>query len=173
MKTIHLIVAILLTVLTVNAQNINTEKSIVKFNISNMKVNTVNGTFTGMKGEVVFNENDLKNSSFDVSIATNTVNTENEKRDAHLKNADFFEVEKYPEIRFVSNSIYKTPEGYKTSGNLTLHGIKKPIEITLTYQNNTFQGKITINRLDYKLGEGTNSFMVGKEVNIEIICSLE
>ena len=171
MKAIYFI--ILFTNLIVNAQAINSEKSVVSFNISNMKLNTVNGTFTGMKGKVVFNENDLENSSFDVSVPSNTVNTGNEKRDTHLKNADFFEVEKYPEIHFTSTAITKTPKGYKTTGNLTLHGITKPIEIILDYQHKTFKGQFTINRFDYKLGENTNSFMVGKQTEIEIICSIE
>lgn len=105
MKTIHLIITLLFTITIANAQTINSKKSIVKFSIRNMKLNTVNGTFTGMKGNVVFDENNLENSSFDVSIPTETVNTENKKRDAHLKNADFFYVEKYPEIQFVSTTI--------------------------------------------------------------------
>ena len=163
----------LFTTLIVNAQAINSKKSIVNFNISNMKFNTVHGTFTGMKGKVVFNENDLENSSFDVSVPANTVNTGNKKRDIHLKNADFFEIEKYPEISFTSSVITKTLKGYKTTGNLTLHGISKPIEIILDYQNKTFKGKFTINRFDYNLGENTNSFMVGKQTEIEIICSIE
>lgn len=173
MKTICFIFIMLFTNLLINAQAINSEKSIVNFNISNMKLNTINGTFTGMKGKVMFNENDLENSSFDVSIPANTVNTGNEKRDIHLKNADFLEVEKYPEISFTSTTIIKTPKGYNTIGNLTLNGITKPIEITLDYHNKIFKGQFTINRFDYKLGGNTNSFMVGKQTEIEIICSIE
>lgn len=173
MKTIYLIFTLLFATIMANAQAINSAKSMVKFSIDNMKVNTVNGTFSGMKGAIVFNENDLENSSFNVSVDAKTVNTENEKRDTHLKNEDFFNVDIYPEIRFLSTSIIKTPKGYKTTGNLTLHGVTKPIEIILTYQNKTFKGQLTINRLDYKLGESTNSFMVGKETEIEIICSIE
>lgn len=173
MKTINLIFTVLFISIMANAQTINSEKSMVNFNISNMKLNTVDGTFMGMDGNVVFNENDLGNSIFDVSVPVNTVNTGNEKRDTHLKNADFFDVEKYPEIRFISTAITKTLKGYKTTGNLTLHGVTKPIEIMLVYQNKAFKGQFTINRFDYKLGENTNSFMVGKQTKIEIICSIE
>jgi len=60
-----------------------------------MKIRTVKGSFAGMKGEIRFDEKDLANSSFKVNIDAATVNTENEKRDDHLRNEDFFDVEVY------------------------------------------------------------------------------
>ena len=173
MKRSIFLIASLLVGFIANAQTIDSNNSVVNFGISNMKWKTVEGTFSGMKGTIDFDENNLQNSSFNVCIDAATVNTKNEKRDAHLKNEDFFDVEKYPEICFTSSSIEKSSEGYLTKGTLTMHGVSKPVEINFTYTDNTFVGELTINRFDYKVGEGTNTFMVGEEATLEIICKLK
>ena len=169
-RTLFLITCILISLVS-NAQIIDSKNSIVNFAISNMKWKTIEGTFSGMDGEIEFNENDLQNSSFNVCIKAATVNTEKEKRDVHLRNEDFFEVAKYPNICFASSSIEKTTDGYLTKGKLSMHGITKPIEINFTYKNNAFNGKLTVNRFDYKVGENMKTFMVGETVTIEIICT--
>lgn len=172
MKRSIFLIASLLVSIVANAQIIDTKNSVVTFGISNMKWKTVEGTFSGMNGTIVFNENNLQNSSFNVCINAATINTENKKRDDHLRNEDFFEVEKYPEICFTSSSIEKTTEGFVTKGSLSMHGVTKPVEISFTYNNNTFIGNLTVNRFDYNVGEDIKTFMVGKEATLEIICKL-
>ena len=157
----------------VKAQSINSEKSIVNFEVSNMGFNTVEGTFKGMTGEIVFDGSNLVMSSFKVCVDANTVFTENEKRDAHLKKEDFFNTSKFPTICFVSNSISKSEEVYVVKGMLEMHGITLKVEIPFTYENEIFKGRFLINRLDYKVGEGTGPFMVGNEVEMEIICVIK
>jgi polyisoprenoid-binding protein YceI len=158
---------------TLSAQSIDTKKSVVNFTTTALLVNTVEGTFSGMKGDLKFNAKNLSASKFDVCVDASSLNTENEKRDNHLKNKDFFEVEKYPKICFVSTSIERTESGFKTTGNLTMHGVTKQIEIPFTFDNNTFTGKLEINRLDFNIGGDYSNFTASKEAELEIICVLK
>lgn len=158
---------------SVKAQSINSEKSIVNFEVSNMGFNTVEGNFKGMTGVIVFDDNALVISSFTVCVDANTVFTDNEKRDAHLKKEDFFNTLQFPAICFKSNSISKSEEVYVAKGMLEMHGITLEVEIPFTFENQVFKGKLLINRLDYKVGEGTGNFMVGNDVEMEIICVIK
>lgn len=153
-------------------QPINEQQSKVTFDISNMGFNTVEGSFTGMAGTIQFDENNLANALFDVCIDAATVNTDNEARDKHLRKEDFFDVEEYPAICFASQEFIKTADGYIVKGNLSMHGVTNIIEIPFTFNDNTFSGNFTIQRLDYGVG-GKGGFMVGKEVNVKISCVLE
>ncbi len=152
-----------------NAQSLNSDKSLVNFSIKNMKVRTVEGTFTGMKGEIRFDENDLDKSSFKVSVDAATVNTDNKKRDDHLRNADFFHVEEYPQISFESTSIELTSNGFSTKGMLTMHGVTREVEIPFTFSDNQFVGTLDVNRFDYKIGEDTGTTSVDETATLEII----
>ena len=174
MKRFFIAAAILLSIgsFKTYAQNINSDASFVEFSISNMKFKTVEGTFKGMKGEVKFDIDDLVNSSMNVCISSASVNTGNEKRDEHLRKDDFFNCEKYPDICFKSTSITKEENGFIVSGEMSLHGITKQVEIPFNYSNNTFKGSFKINRKDYGVG-GNGTFMVGDEVTLNITCKIE
>ena len=152
---------------------IDQNKSKIHFEIDNMGVRTVEGLFTGMKGTIIFKESDLTNSSFDVCIDASSINTENEKRDDHLKNQDFFHVDSFPNICFKSKSIVKNKEGYKVTGDLSMHGVTLELTFPFTYSSKYFKAFFELERLDYKIGEDYGSFMVGKTVEIEIFCSLK
>lgn len=154
----------------IKAQTINTSKSVIEFKIKGGVFFNVKGTFKGMEGDFNFNKNDLENSGFDICIDAATVNTDNEKRDTHLKTADFFHVEKYPKICFKSSSVSTKENGFVTTGELTMHGVTKTIEIPFKYKNNTFTGEIEIERLDYGIGEDTGTLTVGSTAYITIIC---
>ncbi len=154
------------------SQEIDSQNSVVNFKISNIGFNKVKGTFTGMKGEINFSPSDYSNASFNVCVDAASIDSGNKKRDEHLRNADFFNVAKFPSICFVSKSIEKTEKGYTVFGELSLHGITKNVGIPFTYMNSKLEGTLTINRFDYAVGEGTGSFMVGNEVELTIICKL-
>ncbi len=154
------------------AQTINTDKSEVKFHITGGGVFKVKGTFTGMAGDFNLNTNDLENAAFNICIDAATINTKNKKRDAHLRNPDFFDVELYPTVCFESNTVTKTDAGYSTIGNLTIHGVTKEVTIPFTYTNNTFSGSIVVNRFDYDLGKEFGTMRVGTEASITIICEV-
>ena len=153
-------------------QNINIDNSIVVFNAKAMGLAKVSGTFTGMNGAVVFDEDNLEASQFNVCIDVASINSGNHKRDDHLKSEDFFHVDKYPTICFESNGITKTSTGYVASGVMTMHGISKTIDIPFTFQNNTFEGKIEVRRRDYDVGP-KSGIMASKKAMIEIKCVIE
>ncbi len=155
----------------VNSQVRDSFESIITFSVSNMKFKTVEGSFSGMVGEVDFQPNDLFSSKFDVCIDAKSIDTGNEKRDEHLKNKDFFEVETYPKICFESSNISETSDGHKAKGTLTMHGVSKKIEIPFTFNSNQFNGEFKLNRVDYKIG-GKGRFIVGKEITVRIKCVL-
>jgi len=159
-----------MTIAPMMAQSINAEKSVVEFKISNMKVNTVKGSFHGMKGMVNFNPHSPNASNFDVCIDASTVNTGIKKRDEHLLKEDFFDVENYPSICFKSTQITQSEEWYIVQGKLTMHGVTREVKIPFKFSGNEFKGTLNINRLDYKLGEGTGTFMVANEAEITITC---
>jgi polyisoprenoid-binding protein YceI len=97
-----------------------------------MMVSNVRGNFSGVKGTIVHDTANPGNSRIDAEIDVSTVNTNDKDRDAHLKTADFFEVEKYPVIKFVSTKVEKTGENeYKATGDLTIHGVTKQIVLTI------------------------------------------
>ncbi|WP_171597390.1 YceI family protein [Marinifilum caeruleilacunae] len=171
MKVKGLIIAII-TVLTIssNAQQINAEKSIVNFTAKGMFGKEVKGTFTGMKGEINFDVNDLDNASLDVSLDAASIFTDKKKRDNHLKSEDFLEVNTFTEIRFVSESIKKSDNGFITNGEIKMHGVNQPATINFTFENNTFTGNLQINRFDYKIGEKIKTKMVAELIDVEIIC---
>ena len=157
-------------------QTIDTEKSVVEFSVSNMKFRTVKGTISGMKGEVKFNAEDLTGSRFSTSVDVSTIDTESKKRDAHLKNEDFFEVETYPTLSFESQEVSNTDSGYKVTGDLTIKNITKKVEIPFTISQVDGQiqlrGDIVIGRLKYNVGTDTGTTMVGDEITVTIICVL-
>ncbi len=155
----------------VHAQKINTTQSKVTFSIGNLGgINTVKGTFTGMTGTINFYPTELSKSKFDVCINAASINTGNAKRDKHLKNKDFFEVKKYKTICFKSTSIKRSGKKYIAKGKMTIHGVTKNVEIPFIYRKGSFEGIIKINRFDYGVGKGTNTFMVSKNTKIKITC---
>lgn len=176
MKTFESLLLILfITTVTsfVSAQTINTDKSEVKFKISGGGIFTVKGTFTGMKGDFNFSESDVSSSSFNICIDTKTINTKNNKRDEDLRSADFFDVEKYETICYKSKTVTKTNDGYQTTGELTIRDVTKSVTIPFTFKNNTFEGNIEIDRLDYNIGEDYGTFRVGETAEVTIICKVK
>jgi len=111
------------------------------------------GVFTSMKGDISFDANDLANSKFNVTIDVNSINMGNGMKNTKAKNADWFDVEKYPTITFTSSSISKSSTGtYEATGTLNMKGVQKQITIPFNFTNNTFTGSFNINRSDYNVG---------------------
>lgn len=129
------------------------------------------GQFSGLKGTISFDPNDLATSKFDASIDVATINTGNGMKNTHAKSAMWFDAEKYPAIKFTSNTITKTAAGYETKGILDMHGVQKEITIPFTFNNNTFSGSFEINRLDYNINtaepnHGSAKFTV--DINVPV-----
>ena len=110
------------------------------------------GIFETMKGEMVFDENNLAMSRFAIMIDVSSINTGNFLMNRIAKSSYWFDCEHYPYIKFISSRISKTVSGYETTGTIEIHGIRKQITIPFTFKNNIFSGSFNINRLDFKVG---------------------
>lgn len=156
--------------------NFNDKNSTVSFSIKNIGIN-VNGTFTGLKGVVIFNYNDLNSSKIDVSVNSNSVNTENAARDKHLRKEEYFDVEKFPLIFFSTTKIEATKRinRYTVEGNLTIKGITKPIKLELlvndTDPNRVLKCNFEINRRTFKIGGNSLVLSDTVKLNLNIICN--
>ena len=102
----------------------------VSFVVRHMMVSKVRGRFDKFDGTIVTAEDPLQ-SSVTAKVDLTSINTGQEQRDAHLRSADFFEVEKYPEMTFVSTGIKQGEEGFILEGDLTLKGVTKAVAFDL------------------------------------------
>lgn len=134
----------------------NTESSIT-FNVRNLGLQ-VNGRFTGLDGQVVFAPADPASSFFDLSVDASTVDTGIDLRDSHLKKGEYFDVKRFPTIRFVSTKVAATATAgsFTAAGNLTIKGTTKEISFPFTAQLHgdgyAFKGTFTLNRGDFDIG---------------------
>ncbi|MEA5404710.1 YceI family protein [Arcicella sp. DC2W] len=121
---------------------------------------TVDGKFKGFMGVIKFDAKDLNNASLVASVDVNTLDTENNLRNRHLKEKeDFFNVAKYPIIKMKSTKIEKVGDTYLGYFDLTMKETTKNIKVPFTFKqdgnNATFLGSTTINRRDWAVGGGT------------------
>ena len=146
-------------------------------------VSRVSGRFNEMSGEIVIDKEEPSKSSVVFTIRTESIDTANERRDGHLKSADFFDVENHPEITFESTGITRNGEGeFDVEGELTIRGVSKtvvfPVEFlgfaTDNHGNDKagFSLRTRINRKDYGIvwnrALDTGGVVLGDEVDIEI-----
>jgi len=149
------------------------EGSRVHFVIKNFGINT-GGDFKGLNGEINFDPQKLQQCFFNVTVKSNTVDTDNRSRDKNLKEAEYFDSGKFPEIRLVSTKIdktNKTDDGYfYFTGNLIIKGISKPVSFPFKAEkrgdNYFFSGDFQINRLDFNVGSGSS--ILSSKVNITL-----
>lgn len=183
MKKLSILIA-LFSVAFAQAQttwNIDPSHSTIRFAVDHMVISEVEGIFSTYEGSVTTTKADFSDAKINFTVDVNSVNTDNVKRDEHLRGADFFETEKYPKMTFVSTSVVKTGTGkYNLKGKLSLHGVTKEITLVMTYGGttkdpwgNTKAGlKVTgvINRTDFGLKYNSvleaGSLMIGEEVTI-------
>lgn len=107
--------------------------SSVHFRIGHAGVSHVYGRFNDVSGTVVQDKEDPTKSSFNIEIKADSIDTNNEKRDAHLKSPDFFDAKQFPTITFKSTSVKSAGENkLEVTGDLTLHGVTKEITVPVT-----------------------------------------
>ena len=102
----------------------------VEFAVRHMMISTVKGRFGDVKGMLEVPDNGQPR--LDVTIAAASIDTRADQRDAHLKSADFFDVEKFPELRFVSSRAERTGDGWKVSGDLTIKDVTRPVTLSVS-----------------------------------------
>ena len=104
------------------------------FAVKHMVVTTVRGEFTKVNSTLHWNKDDPSRSNVDVKIDAASINTNNEKRDTHLKSPDFFDAQKCPEITFKSNRVEKAGgDTFKVTGDLTMHCVTKPVTLQVQF----------------------------------------
>ena len=133
----------------------------VGFQVTHMVITKVNGQFNDYEVKFNFDPKNLEAFNVETVIKVASVDTENEKRDEHLRSADFFDTEKYPEMVFKSTKAVKTEDGYKAIGTLTIKDVTKQVELPFIVTGpvkgpwgNTRYGieaKTTIDRKDFNV----------------------
>ena len=177
--------ALLFAVLSLSATTWNFDKAhtTIGFNVSHMVITSVDGKFKDFDGTVTTDGDNWESAKINFTAKINSISTDNENRDNHLKSDDFFAAEKYPNLTFVGKSMKKVGDNkFELTGDLTMRGITK--EVTLNVKHNgtitdpwgnvragfTIDG--TINRFDYGLKWDktldTGGLVVGNEVEFNI-----
>jgi polyisoprenoid-binding protein YceI len=164
--------------------NIDPVHSHAEFKVRHMMISNVKGQFKGITGTLTHDGSDLTKSGAEISIDAATINTGDAQRDAHLKSADFFDVEKFPTLSFRSNRVSKNKDGVLTvAGELGIHGVTRNVVLEVEGPSaemkdpwgNTRIGlsaTTSINRKDFGLTWNaaleTGGIMVGDEVTISL-----
>lgn len=168
----------------VTTWNIDPVHSVAEFKVKHMMISNVKGQFSGVSGTLSLDEADVTKSRIEASIPAASINTREEQRDAHLKSAEFFDVEKFPTLSFKSTRVARRGEGeLAVEGDLTIHGVTR--NVVFAVEGPTAPGKdpwggtriglsatTKVNRKDYGLAWNatleTGGFLIGDEVTITL-----
>jgi polyisoprenoid-binding protein YceI len=154
---------------------IDPNHSSINFAVAHMGVSTVLGRFTSFEGKIVYDDKDITKSSVNVTIKTASINTDNTNRDNDLRSANYFDVEKFPEITFQSKSVEKKGSDLVAHGTLTIRGIAKDVDIPFEMKGPVdggrgkvmgAHGSLTVKREDF--GVGKASPMIGGDIKIDL-----
>lgn len=167
--------------LTAGTWAVDPSHSSVSFSVRHLMVSKVRGRFGAFTGTIVVGDDQLA-SSLHASVEMTSVNTDDEGRDAHLRGADFFDVERFPTMSFVSNALTAKGDSYDLSGDLTIKGVSRPVTFALEFEGvstdpwgNTkagFSAETEINRkdwgLEWNVALETGGLLVGEKVKIQL-----
>jgi polyisoprenoid-binding protein YceI len=110
----------------------------VEFSVKHLMISTVKGRFADVEGTVTVPGDAVGDATVEVVIKAASIDTRNEQRDRHLRSADFFDVEQFPELTFTSTAIEGSKDEFTVTGDLTIRGITKPVTLEATFEG---QGK--------------------------------
>ena len=165
------------------AWQIDLSHSQIQFSVRHLMISKVRGQFEQFTGTVNFDEQNPAQTTVEVAVDLNSINTRDEKRDGHLRSADFFDVENNPTMTFVSKAVTQADEfNGRLIGDLTIRGVTKEIALDVQYSGTAkapwgttsagFSAKGKLNRKDFGLnwnaGLETGGVLVGDEVEIGI-----
>lgn len=114
---------------TAGGWTIDPAHSSARFAIRHMMISNVNGSFGKVTGNVQYDGKNLPKANVEATIDVNSIDTNEPKRDEHLRSKDFFDAEKYPTITFKSKKVIQDKEGFKILGTLTMHGVSKDVTL--------------------------------------------
>jgi polyisoprenoid-binding protein YceI len=162
---------------------IDSTHSSVGFKIKHLSISSVTGRFLDFKGNFSFDPKNISTSKTDATITVASISTDNQKRDDHLKGSDFFNYGAFPSVSFKSTEVKNaTEEGFDLLGDLTIHGVTKPVTLKVTNggtikdpwgnERAAFTAVTKINRKDFGLTWNkaleTGGLLVGEDVTIQI-----
>lgn len=168
MKTIRWIACSLATMTTFAATSraaetyaLDPSHAGMSFMISHLGLSYCHGRFNDLAGEVNWDEADPSKSKFTLTAKTESVDTGNQKRDDHLRSPDFFNAKQFPTIEFQSTSVKSADGGFEVTGNLTMHGVTKPVTLVVKggkkaefpagTQRIGFSSRLTLKRSDFDM----------------------
>jgi polyisoprenoid-binding protein YceI len=151
----------------------------VDFTITHMSVSKVHGRFGEVKATIVYNEADVTKSTVTATIGVETVDTGVDQRNTHLKSPDFFDVASMPTATFTSTSVAKNGNNLAVTGNLTLHGVTKPVVLNVEGPTSAvadpkgrmhagFSATTKLDRTEFNIGPKFAAAMLGDEVALNI-----
>lgn len=155
----------------------------ISFNVIHMAITEVEGEFTDFDAKVTSTSDDFHNADVEFTAKVASIDTKNDRRDNHLRSDDFFNAEKFPEIKF-KGKLVKEGNGYKLKGDFTMRDVTKPVTFDVTYGGTVDTGrgvkagfKVTgkVNRKDYNL-KWDNRLAGGELVvsdDVDIVCKIE
>ncbi len=182
MKKILSLVAVMLFTVSVMAQKTlvsDAAHSRIQFSVIHLGINDIVGNFDTANLTIQADEKSFVNSKVTFEFDPASINTHIEARDNHLKSADFFDVATYPTAAFTSTSLKKLRKNYyELSGNLLMHGVTKPVKLTLVYRGSTvnamnkktthgYQVLGVIKRSDFGVGPNFPEAMISDLVRIK------
>ena len=161
---------------------IDTTHSAVEFSVKHLMFAKAKGRFSTVAGTIELDNEHVENSRVDVQIDTTSVHTSEEKRDAHLRSADFFDVENFPVATFTSTSVAANGDDLTINGDFTLKGVTRPVVLKAELNGQgtnpwgqqvlSYSATTKINRTDFGLSYNsaleTGGVLVGEEVTITI-----
>lgn len=167
---------------TVQRYELDPAHTNIEFAVRHMLLTKVKGQFNDVMAELKWDGENLDESSVEVRIKTASIDTDNERRDNHLRSADFLDAEKYPEIIFKSDRIEKTEDGHIAHGKLTIRDVTRDVSLPFKVMGKLaqpdgrtrigFEATLTINRFDYNVNWDkvleTGGLVAGEDVEIDI-----
>jgi polyisoprenoid-binding protein YceI len=162
--------------------DIDPDHSLIEFRVAHMVISKTSGRFTDYRGFVDMDADTKTFKAIEATIKADSINTNHEKRDGHLRNADFLDTKQFPTITYQMKTAQKDGETYKVVGNLTLHGVTKEVPLTGTLNGITkdpwgntragFTADGTLKRKDFSMvwnkALDTGGLVVGDEVQIHL-----
>src|SRR3954453_5488247 len=164
--------------------NLDAAHSVAEFKVKHMMISNVKGQFTKLTGALHFDEQDITKTTVEASIEATSIHTRDDQRDAHLKSADFFDVEKFPTLSFKSTRVSPAGNGeLSAEGDLTIHGVTRNVKFAVEGPTSPAKdpwgntriailATAKINRKDFGLTYNavleTGGILVGEEVTITL-----
>ncbi|MBW8359860.1 MAG: YceI family protein [Weeksellaceae bacterium] len=152
----------------------------IQFSVIHLTISDISGNFETANLTINADEKNFLNSKLTFEVDVNSINTHIEARDNHLRSADFLDVAKYPKMMFTSTAISKAKQKnyYNVKGNLSMHGITKPVSVVLVYRGSTvnqmnkkktygYQVLATVKRSDFNVGPGFPEAVISDQVRIK------